>query len=409
MGPLAEIALDLGYQVSGSDLVDSASIETLRERGATITIGQKRDQIDKIHQQSPIDWYVYSSAMPRQVPIPPELTYVKEQGIKSSKRDQFLVQVISQQKFKLLAVTGTHGKTTTTAMSAWLLMQLGLDVSYAIGGQFHDMPAARASADSQWFVYEADEYDHNFLAYAPDISLITGLAHDHFEIYPSLESYNQAFVKFINQSQQVFIWQEDLDRLPKKQLESAISALKTPSLSLKLPGRVNRLDGELAARAVHLISKHPLKELYRLLNKFPGVKRRFEQIAPNLYSDYAHTPEKIAGCLDIARHQGRPIVVVYEPHSNDRQHQIKQHYQHLFDGVKKLYWLPSFSAREKDGQTILSPEDLIGHMSQPAIAEAAETDDSLVKNINRHLKDGDLVVAMSAGSLDSWLRDNFGS
>ena len=407
MGPLAQIALDLGYQVSGSDLVDSDSIEALRKQGVTVNIGQDGDQIAKLQQRQPIDWYVYSSAMPRQVPVPPELVYIKQQGIKSSKRDGFLVSIIEQHKFNLLAVAGTHGKTTTTAMSAWLLMQLGLDISYSIGGQCHDMPAARASSNSQWFVYEADEYDYNFLAYRPELSLITGLSHDHFEIYPSLDSYNQAFVQFINQSQRIFIWQDDLDRLPEPEIRSEVTALSQPSADLKLVGRVNRLDGELAARAVHSISGRPLQELYSLLSGFPGVKRRFEEIAPNLYTDYAHTPEKIAGCLEIAHHQHKPVVVVYEPHSNERQHRIKEQYRHLFDDVKKLYWLPSFSAREKAGRTILKPQDLIGYLNEPRLAEPAQADEALAKTIRRHIGDGDLVVALSAGSLDGWLRHKF--
>ena len=407
MGPLAQIALDLGYSVSGSDLVESETITNFRKQGVTVNVGQTKDQIAKLDEQHPIDWYVYSSALTRQVPNHPELAYVAAKGIKAGKRDQFLTEIISKHNFKLLAITGTHGKTTTTAMSIWLLSQLGLDISYSLGGQFHDMPAARASTSSQWFVYEADEYDRNFLAYQPAISLITGLGHDHHEIYPTLASYNQAFVDFINQSEQVLIWQQDLAKLTAQDLKLEPQVLVEPDSALTLAGRVNRLDAELAAQAAHLITGKPLLELYEILNHFPGVKRRFEALADNLYTDYAHTPEKIAGCLEIAQQTGKPIVVVYEPHSNHRQHQIKEQYLHLFDGVKKIYWLPSFSAREKADLAVLTPADLIGYLNKPEVAEVAEINQQLKDNINHHRQQADTVVAMSAGSLDGWLRTNF--
>lgn len=407
LGPLAKIALDLGYRVSGSDIVESEPVKALRQQGVTINIGHQREQIAKVDRGQPIDWYVYSSALPKQALDNPELAYVQEKGIRHSKRDQFLVEIIKQHKFKLVAASGTHGKTTTTAMTIWLLQELGLDISYSLGGEFYNAPAARASRLSQWFVYEADEYDRNFLAYRPDISLITGLGHDHHDIYPKQADYDQAFADFINQSKQVFIWQTDLDKLAQYPLTAKLTGLKQPDPRLKLVGLVNRLDAELAARAGAAISKRPRAELYQLLNNFPGLKRRFEQLAPNVYTDYAHTPEKIAGCLDIANQTGQPVVVVYEPHSNVRQHHIRDHYQDLFAGVKQLYWLPTYSAREKSDLKLLTPIDFIDNLTNSDQAEPAQMNDSLKAKLMQHAEQGDLVVAMSAGSLDNWLRQNF--
>jgi UDP-N-acetylmuramate-alanine ligase len=139
-----------------------------------------------------------------------------------------------------------------------------------------------------------------------------------------------------------------------------------------------------------------------------------ERIAPNLYSDYAHTPEKIRGAmsvaLEMAAEKGRSVVVVYEPLTNRRQHYMIDAYQDCFDGAAKLYWLPSYLAREDLKQRVIPPIELITHLSNPAIAEAAERNTHLKHVIERRLKAGDMVVCMAGGggdSLDDWLRAEF--
>jgi len=125
IGPLAQIAHQAGYQVSGSDKQDSSYIHYLLEHGITnIHIGQSREAIADIHEANPIDWFVYTSALPLENPNAPELIYCSDMSIKASKRDEFLNMFLKDKQLALIAVAGTHGKTTTTAMTTWLFKQL---------------------------------------------------------------------------------------------------------------------------------------------------------------------------------------------------------------------------------------------------------------------------------------------
>ena len=184
--------------------------------------------------------------------------------------------------------------------------------------------------------------------------------------------------------------------------------------SLKLKGLYNRLDAWLVIKAVHRVTGASVDKLIKHMDNFPGLQRRMEQIVPNLYSDYAHTPEKIRGAmsvaLEMAADNNQDLVVVYEPLTDRRQHYMLDDYKDCFDGAKKVYWIPSYLAREDPNQAILTPAELISHLSDPTIAEARERDSVLKKTIQTHLDAGDMVVCMAGGggnSLDEWLRREF--
>lgn len=416
IGPLAQVARQAGYTVSGSDQQDSQYITYLLKHGIPdIHTTQTYDAIATLHERQPIDWFVYTSALPEDHP---ELRFCREQNIKVSKRDELLNLILQEKKLRLIAVAGTHGKTTTTAMVVWLFKQLKQPVSYLLPAKttFADMGAY--DAESTYFVYEADEFDRNFLAFEPDTSLITGVSWDHHEIFPSREDYQSAFREFIDQTKHTFIWEEDASYL---QLEAsdAITLLNSgnPRLSdIVLLGQYNRLDAWLALQAVHHASGEPLLKLVGFMNRFPGLSRRMEQIAPNLYSDYAHTPEKIRGAMSVAGEMaganGQKLIVVYEPLTNRRQHYIMDEYKDVFNGADVLYWIPSYLAREDESQRIISPTELISHLDNPSVAVAMERDAALKRAIQKHLDEGDMVVCMAGGgggSLDDWIRETFKS
>lgn len=418
IGPLAQIARQAGYLVSGSDKQYSQYIRYLKQHGiGGIHIGQDRAGISAVHEKQPIDWFVYTSALPLENPDAPELAYCREQGIKMSKRDELLNTILSEQKLKLMAIAGTHGKTTTTAMATWLFKQLGQPVSYLLPAKTRFADMGEFDKKSSYFIYECDEFDRNFLAFAPAISLITGVSWDHHEIFPTREDYQDAFREFIEQSGHIFIWQEDADYLG---LEGGgdISALSSdePRISdIHLSGQYNRLDAWLAVQAVHRATDAPIDKLVGFINGFPGLARRMEPIRENLYSDYAHTPEKIRGAMSVATEMaaehGQKVVVVYEPLTNRRQHYMADDYQDCFGGAAKLYWIPSYLAREDPDQRVIPPSELITHLANPAIAEPMERDAKLKATIQKHLEAGDMVVCMAGGggdSLDDWLRREFG-
>jgi UDP-N-acetylmuramate--alanine ligase len=417
IGPLSLIAHESGYDVSGSDKQDSAYVAYLKQHGVTdVHIGQSYEQIAAVHAQKPIDWFVYSSAVTKERADPPELRFCKEQGIKATKRDEFLNGFIGDKHLKLIAIAGTHGKTTTTAMAVWLFKQLDIPISYSVGGKLSFGDMGEYHAGGEYFVYEADEFDRNFLSFHPFISIVAGIDWDHADIYPTRESYMEAFRQFLGQSAQAVLWNVDVKRLQLAPNDSYLYLDKNnPDINtrLHLPGLVNRQDAwQVAHTVVHLTGK-PLDELLGHLNRFPGVGRRFEQIAPHIYTDYAHTPPKIRGALQLAHEvAGENVVVVYEGLHNTRQHFIKDELVHLFDGVKQLYIVPSYLAREDESLALLSPSDLKNLMSGETKkhTEPAELDDALAGRIRQHAADGDLVLCITAGggnSLDEWLRARF--
>ncbi|MES2970974.1 MAG: Mur ligase domain-containing protein [Patescibacteria group bacterium] len=413
IGPLAMIAKQAGYDVSGSDKQDSQYIQYLKQHGIeNIHIGQSYEQIAQVHQLKPIDWFVYSSAVTIENTDAPELHFCQENNIKTSKRDELLNQIIKDKNLKLIAIAGTHGKTTTTAMAVWLFKQLQVPISYSVGAKISFGEMGQFVPGSEYFIYEADEFDHNFLAFKPYLSVITGVDWDHHEIFPTRGDYEQAFRDFISQSQWTITWKSDVKRLKLPTadnllvLDDSDQALQ----AVKLLGNVNRRDAWQVMHAAHEITKQPVSNLFEHMNRFPGLNRRFERITEGLYSDYAHTEGKIRGCLQMASEASQNVVVIYEPLTDRRQHYIKDAYNDLFQGVKKLYWVPSYLAREDPNQHILTPIELIEHMDNQEIAEPAELTGSLKTAIQAHLKAGDLVVAMSGGgggSLDEWLRKEF--
>jgi UDP-N-acetylmuramate--alanine ligase len=417
IGPLSLIAHQAGYDVSGSDKQDSAYIQYLRKQGLdSIHIGQSYDQIAEIHAQNPIDWYVFSSAVAKEQADPPELNFCKEHGIKTSKRDEFLVKILEDKQLKLIAIAGTHGKTTTTAMTIWLFSQLGIAISHSVGAKMSFAEMGAYKAGSEYFVYEADEYDRNFLSFHPHIAMITGIDWDHPDIYPTKESYIEAFNQFLGQCESAVLWDADLDRLGQQPSDILMEIHEAdPAINerLHLPGLVNRQNAWEVAHAVAKLTSKPVDELLPHLDKFPGVARRFEEIVPHVHSDYAHTPPKIRGALQLAHEvAGDNVVVIYEGLHNTRQHFIKDELKTLFDNVKKLYIVPSYLARENQQLSLLTPADLRGLLT-PATQDRtvpSELDDQLLTAIKEHAGNGDLVLCITAGgggSLDEWLRQQF--
>lgn len=415
---LALIAKQAGYDVSGSDPRPSQYLDYLRDKGITDTyVGLSREQIAKVHTHQPIDWYVFGSAQPLDFPDNPEFEFCKQNGIKMSKRDELLNKIIEDKKLKLIAIAGTHGKTTTTAMAIWLFKRLEIPVSYSVGGKISFGEIGHYEPGSKYFIYEADEFDRNFLAFHPQLSVITGIDWDHPDIFPTRQDYDEAFKQFLSQSRQAVLWQSDAEKTGKTSGDWQFLDEADPDIDkyLKLAGLVNRRNAWQVIHALKPVVNKPFDELLMIMNRFPGLSRRFEEIAPGLYSDYAHTPRKIWGALQMAHEVGgQNIVVVYEGLHNLRQHFIKDELKNLFDGVKKLYIVPSYLAREDKNLKLLSPAELLDMLSNStkALGEPAELNQALRQAIQKYLDNGDLVLCLTAGgpgSLDEWLRQEFKS
>ena len=404
IGPLAEIARDAGENVMGSDLTETLLTQELREQGVKLTIGQDGSFLQKCHDDTPIDWFIHTAALP---PDHPELVLAKKLGIRTGKRDEFLAEFIKSHNLKLIAVSGTHGKTTTTGMAVWALKQLGVPVSYSIGTTVSFGPSGAYDPASQYFIYECDEYDRNFLHFFPYISLIPSVDYDHPDTFPTEDEYREAFRQYISQSELTISWKRDLEYIGVESVESEIWKLNDQEvLDIKLPGAHNRRNATLVYKALQRLGLGDDAAILKALESFPGTDRRFEKLGDNLYSDYGHHPEEIAAMMQLAREVSDHIVLVYQPHQNWRQHFIRDQYTTQFDAAETVYWLPTYLTRENPDQPVLTPQELTQTVTNKDALIFAELNDDLWTKIQKHRQAGHLVLCMGAGTIDGWVREH---
>lgn len=394
IGPLAELAQDAGYSVFGSDLAPGAISAALEERKINVSYGeQSGDFLQKVIEENGIDWFVYTSALPEDNA---ELKLARESGIKCTKRDEFLADLVDRKGLKMIAVAGTHGKTTTTAMIIWALKQLGIPASYLVGTTLSWDDSGKYQPESQYFIYEADEYDRNFLMYHPYISAITCIDYDHPDIYPTVEDYCNAFDQFMSQS-----------KIVVKNI--------TVNSRIILVGGLRRQDASIALEVIERIAPElDFQKIIDVLNDFPGAGRRFERIVHGVFSDYAHHPNEIASTVKMAielkeRDNYAGLAVIYQPHQNTRQYEVRSGYKNAFVGADKIFWLPTYLTRENPDLAVLSPEELIEETATQNQTEVVDLDDSLAETIHQLHDQNWLIILMTAGPADGWLRKQFPS
>jgi len=404
IGPLAQIARKAGYDIAGSDATQSLTTDRLRAEGINLSVGEQDGRfLREEHATAPFDYFVYTAAL---ADTHPELRAAHELGILCLKRDGLLARILDEKKLDMIAVAGTHGKTTTAGLMVWTMKRLGLPVSYSIGTTLSFGPSGDFDATSKYFVYECDEYDRNFLHYTPRLSVITSVDYDHPDTYPTLESYRNAFGAFIDQSDHTLLWRASFETLQPDSVDVTVYDEALSLDHLHLAGVYLRQNAFLVERAIlRLFPETPYHELIAAINSFPGTDRRMERLAENLYSDYGHHPAEIAATLAGAKELNEHVVLVYQPHQNVRQHLIRDNYtDQVFANADTVYWLPTYQSRENADLEILTPEQLTSQLSDQQNVHTAELDESLWSEITAHRSEGHLVLAMGAGSIDEWLR-----
>ena len=400
IGPLAQIALDAGYKIQGTDMNPSRLTQLLEDRGVAIAFTQDGSFLQACHDDQPIDWFVYTAALPSDHP---ELQLARKLGIKTAKRDELLAHIIKDKELKLIAVAGTHGKTTTTGMMVWLFKRLGLPVSYSVGTTLSFGPSGKFDPASEYFVYECDEFDRNFLHFSPYLSLLTSVDYDHPDVYPTRADYMDAFRQFVGQSHHTIMWQaDDADALATADNGWVLGDSEV--LDLHLPGAHNRRNATLVAKAAEYLQLGDIAKAKEILDNFPGTDRRFERLAENLYSDYGHHPIEIAATLQMAHELSDHVVLIYQPHQNVRQHEIRSEYTDCFALAEKVYWLPTYLSREDPNLPVLTPAQLSENVTNKAAVQFADLDDSLWDDIQKARSNGKLVLVMGAGTIDNWVR-----
>ncbi len=457
LSPLAHLALDCNYTVSGSDKEDSQNLKDLNGRGVNTSLVQSLEEIQLIHNQNPIDWIITTSALPE---THPHKTFARVNNIRITKRHELINHIIETKNLKLIAVAGTHGKTTTVGMMVWILKQMQIPVSYLIGTNISFGRSGQFTLGSQYFVYECDEFDRNFLNFEPYLSIIPSLDYDHPDTYKTEKDYSEAFVQFMSQSKCVISW--EVVNLYMQSVYTRQNLSFTKMLDgreiyflqdnetnnqeyymtnqwINLPGILNRRNALVAMSGLASFCNMDMDQMLKVVASFPGTQRRFEKLTTNLYSDYGHHPAEIFATLQLANElvtsdyksqiatfEGKlmekaggihrqKIILVYQPHQNIRQHdpEIQAGYGHCFDNAYKVYWLPTYLSREYSDLPILTPQEIIDQSELKTNSknanvnfEIAEMNQKLVEQIKVHLLGGDIVIIMGAGDIDNWIRCN---
>jgi UDP-N-acetylmuramate--alanine ligase len=427
LSAIARLLAESGWQVSGSDRSLSPLASELMKVGIRVNIGHNPENI--LGAQI----IVRSSAIPD---ANPEVQAAHAAGIPVLKRAEFLGKMM--QNKQTIAVAGTHGKTTTTAMIAWMLSQLGLDPSYIIGGVSKNLGSNAHAGKGSSFVIEADEYDRMFLGLAPYLAVVTYLEHDHPDCFPTMADYRTAFSDFIARIQPAGILlacadnQETAALIAKasSDVQSRTYGLNCPAdycardlhrnelggfsfsawrsnqqlatLNLQVPGQHNASNALAAIASAHLL-KLPLEVAANALNQFSGTGRRFEILGETqgitIIDDYAHHPTEIRATLAAARarYPGRRIWAVWQPHTFSRTRTLLGEFMAAFDDADRVLITEIYAARETlEG---FSAAQIAARMSHPAV-RFSPTLQEAQKHLLENLQPGDVLLVLSAGDAD---------
>lgn len=424
LSAIARVLRGWGCQVSGSDRQQSALTEALAAEGITIYIGHRAEQI------SGADLIVVSSAVSEDNP---EVVEARRQGLPVVKRQQFLGELTAGKK--TIAVAGTHGKTTTTAMIAWILLQAGLDPSFIVGGVLQNLGTNARAGNGSYFVIEADEYDRTFLGLKPDIAVITTLEHDHPDCYPTFGEMQAAFEDFaalVTAGGLLVLCGEDpAVRRLETAGQGAVHRVETYGLdsqwgwwaegqqlgnhatfdiwrqgarlgtcALQVPGQHNVLNA-LAAMAAAAGAGVDFSVAVSALTRFRGTQRRFEikgqAAGVTVVDDYAHHPTEIRATLAAARikYPGRPIWAVFQPHTFSRTAALLDEFAAALDEADHVLVTGIYAAREQDTYGI-SGADIASRVTVASTTYTKELR-SAVDMLANKVQSGDVVITLGAG------------
>jgi UDP-N-acetylmuramate--alanine ligase len=439
MSGIAEVLLNLGYTIAGSDLEEGAAVQRLRRLGATIARGHAAANLGDT------DVVVVSSAVK---PDNPEIVEARRRQIPVIPRAEMLAELM---RIKYgIAIAGSHGKTTTTSMVAQVLSGAGLDPTIIVGGRLGVLGSSAKLGRGDLLVAEADESDGSFLRLTPTIAVVTNIDAEHLDHYGTIARLQDAFVDFLNRvpfygvgivcldevrireilprlSRRVvtygFSGQADLSatRVDLREFHAAfdvqVQGKSLGRVALNVPGRHN-VANALAAIAVGLDLEVPFATLAAELGRFRGADRRFqlkgEAGGIMVIDDYGHHPVEILATLAAAKKGWtRRTVVVFQPHRFTRVQALLNEFARAFDDADVLAVTDIYAAGETP----------IPGVTAEAVARAIEDhghkDVSLVKDlkdvpawIRQRAREGDMVITLGAGSVhragDEYLKQSKG-
>jgi UDP-N-acetylmuramate--alanine ligase len=426
MSGIAEVLLNQGYRVTGSDLKLSSVTERLASLGAVIFENHRTENLDAA------DVVVISSAVR---PENPEVAEAHRRQIPIIPRAEMLAELM-RSKYGI-TVAGTHGKTTTTSMIATILGHAGMDPTVVVGGRLNSLGSNAKLGTGDFMVVEADESDRSFLMLSPTLAIVTNIDEDHMESYAGLDDLKSAFVQFVNK---VPFYGAAILCLDEANVQSIIPNIKRRIISygfgsqadvhilnpvykgfhsefqlryrgdilgqfqLNIPGKHNILNATAAA-SVGLDLDLPPERIRMALESFGGADRRFQikgQVAGILViDDYAHHPTEIKATLEAARNLGdHRIVVIFQPHRYSRTSHCFEDFARSFYQADILILSAIYPAGEEPIEGVTS-ERLVesiksyGHKSVRLVADVND----IAPLVRPELAAGDLVITMGAGNV----------
>ena len=432
LSAIAGVLLERGSQISGSDMAASAYTDRLRVAGATVHIGHGAANLPAA------DLVVFSAAVPDDNP---EMIRARELGIPILRRAEFIGRLLDQRRG--VAIAGTHGKTTTTAMLATILKSVGRDPGYLIGAAVPDLNGNSAWGTDPEFVIEADEYDSAFLEYRPHIAVINHLEPDHLDYFGSFERIRDEFRQFAAavKTDGLLIARAGIPAIDDLVAAASCEVLRfgpggdwqlvdfvdgawgsTFDISdpngdshparLPLPGQHNARNA-LAAVAAAVAIGLSAKEAIAGLSGFRGADRRFELLAEargiRIVTDYAHHPTEVRAALAAAAGTGAGRVwAVFQPHLRSRTEDFFDDFAAAFGDADRVTITEIFSPPGRETGT-LSGADLAAAISPPA--GFAATLDAAHDQVTTEARHGDLIILIGAGDINrlaerlaQWLR-----
>ncbi|BAS27706.1 UDP-N-acetylmuramate--L-alanine ligase [Limnochorda pilosa] len=426
MSGLARLLAEAGHRVQGSDRRASSRLESLRRMGVRVYVGHAAEHLTGAER------VVVSTAIAADNP---ELQAARRRGLPVEHRAQVLAQVLEGRS--LIAVSGTHGKTTTTAMTALVLAEAGLDPGYAVGAEVPQLGGS-ARLGRGPVVAEVDESDRSFLLFHPDVAVVTNVEPDHLEHYGSFEAIVDAFRSFVGQVRPGGSAVLCADDATAASLAGEAPAAATYGLApgaglraedvtfengggrftvvdraagrlgvvtLRVPGRHN-IANALAAVAVARLLDLPFERVASALAVYRGAERRFQLVAEvggvRVIDDYAHHPTEVAATLAAARtHPGR-LVVVFQPHRYTRTQRLEAAFAGAFADADLLFLTEIYAADEDPipGVTGARLARTVGAVRKGPLVFEPDPG-RLVERVVEALRPGDLLLTVGAGDVDA--------
>ncbi len=430
MSGIAEVLMNHGYRVQGSDLKESPITRRLAEKGAEVFIGQKAENLEGA------EVIVVSTAIK---PGNAELDAARARGLPVVRRAEMLAELMRLKSN--VAVAGTHGKTTTTSMVAALLDGGGMDPTVINGGIIHAYGSNARMGSGDWMVVEADESDGTFNRLPATIAIITNIDPEHMDHYGSFDALREAFYTFVSNipfygvavccidhpevqalvgritdrrvltyglNPQADVRVKNLHyKGGKAYFDVAMKVGSIKGLELPMPGDHNVLNATAAiATALHL--GVTAEEIRAALKAFGGVNRRFTRVAElngvSIIDDYAHHPVEIAAVLKAAREstEGR-VIAVHQPHRFSRLADLFEEFCSCFNDADMAVIAPVFAAGEApiegvDHVTLAAGLVTHGHKDATVI----DGESGLAALVKAEAKPGDMVICLGAGTISAW-------